>query len=46
MVCGDIPFEQDEQIVKANLVWKGKLSEGVYFGLIHLADSALFSHVL
>ena len=30
MVCGDIPFEQDEQIVKANLVWKGKLSDGRY----------------
>jgi len=29
MVCGDIPFEQDEQIVKANPVWKGNLSDEV-----------------
>jgi len=30
MVCGDIPFELDEQICKAELVFKSHLSEGLY----------------
>lgn len=29
MICGDIPFEQDEQIVKANVHFRGKLSNDV-----------------
>jgi serine/threonine protein kinase len=29
MVCGDIPFEHDEQIVKASIHFKGKLSAEV-----------------
>ena len=29
MVCGDIPYEQDEQILEANVVFKGQLSEGL-----------------
>jgi len=29
MVCGDVPFEHDEQIIKANPVFRNKVSEGV-----------------
>lgn len=29
MICGDIPFEQDDQIVKANIHFRGKLSAEV-----------------
>jgi len=28
MVCGDIPFQSDEDIVRANPVFKRELSEG------------------
>lgn len=30
MVCGDIPFEHDDQIIKAELKFKENLSKGKY----------------
>ena len=30
MVCGDIPFEHDDQIIKADLKFKENLSKGKY----------------
>ena len=30
MVCGDIPFDQDEQITKAEINFKNRLSQGTF----------------
>jgi len=44
MVCGDIPFEHDEQIVKASIHFKGKLSAGRH--PLHLHKCRHFSKYL
>lgn len=44
MVCGDIPFERDEQIVKAEVRLRKKVSSGAYpidLNITKLLDSTV-----
>lgn len=46
MVCGDIPFERDDQIIKANISFRKQVSSGKLVKLIHLLNWCNYLYVV
>lgn len=46
MVCGDIPFERDDQIIKANISFRKQVSSGKLIKLIHLLNWCNYLYVV